>query len=90
VGLRLHASARKHQRRGKLTDEDILRAAEFWEFASSPDDEMPANEFRLGFDGQGRLLELQVLIFDSGDELVIHAMKARKQYIGLLGEPTAE
>jgi predicted ATPase len=90
VGLRLHASARKHQRRDKLTDEDILRAAEFWEFASSPDDEMPANEFRLGFDGQGRLLELQVLLFDSGDELVIHAMKARKQYIGLLDEPTAE
>jgi hypothetical protein len=87
VGLRLHASARKHQRRDKITDEDILRAAECWEFASSPDDEMPANEFRLGFDGRGRLLELQVLIFDSGDELVIHAMKARKQYIGLLDEP---
>jgi hypothetical protein len=53
-------------------------------FASTPYDETPANEFRLGFDGQGRLLELQVLIFDSGDELVIYAMKARKQYLGLL------
>ena len=90
MGLRLHSSARKHQRRDKLTDEDILRAAEYWEFASTPDDEMPANEFRLGFDGQGRLLELQVLIFDSGDELVIHAMKARKQYVGLLDDTSAE
>jgi hypothetical protein len=89
VGLTLHASARKHQRRDKLTDEDILRAAEYWEFASSPDDEMPANEFRLGFDGR-RLLELQVLILDSGDELVIHAMKARKQYVGLLDDASAE
>ena len=84
MGLTLHASARKHQRRDTLTDEDILRAAEYWEFASSPNDDMPANEFRLGFDGQGRLLELQVSIFDSGDELVIHAMKARKQYFVLL------
>lgn len=90
MGLTLHASARKHQRRDKLTDEDILRAAEYWEFASSPDDDMPANEFRLGFDSQGRLLELQVLVFDSGDELVIHAMKARKQYLGLLDAPTAD
>jgi hypothetical protein len=90
VGVTLHASARKHQRRDKLSDEDILRAAEYWEFASSPDDDMPANEFRLGFDGQGRLLELQVLIFDSGDELVIHAMKARKQYLSLLDPSTAD
>lgn len=90
MGLTLHASARKHQRRDKLTDEDIRRAAEYWEFASSPDEDMPANEFRLGFDGQGRLLELQVLIFDSGDELVIHAMKARKQYLGLLDPPAAD
>jgi hypothetical protein len=45
---------------------------------------MPANEFRLGFDTHGRLLELQVLVFDSGEELIIHAMKARKQYLSLL------
>lgn len=87
MGLKLHSSARKHQRRDKLTDADILHAAEYWEFATSPDDDMPANEFRLGFDGSGRLLELQVLIFDSGDELVIHAMKARKQYVALLEPP---
>lgn len=84
MALSIHPSARKHQRRDKITDEDILRAAEWWAFASTPDDDFPANEFRLGFDAQGRLLELQVLKFDSGDELVIHAMKARRQYLSLL------
>jgi hypothetical protein len=84
VALRLHNSARKHQRRDRLSDADIIHAAEWWEFRASPDDEMPANEFRLGFDTHGRLLELQVLVFDSGEELIIHAMKARKQYLSLL------
>ncbi len=32
----------------------------------------------------GRPLELVVLIFDSGEELLIHAMKARPQYVDLL------
>jgi hypothetical protein len=39
---------------------------------------------RLGFDTAGRLLETVVLLFDSGNELVIHAMKARAAYIDLL------
>lgn len=30
------------------------------------------------------MLETVVLILDSGDELVIHAMPARKGYLGLL------
>ena len=29
-------------------------------------------------------METVVLKFDSGNELVIHAMKARKQYLGLI------
>lgn len=32
----------------------------------------------------GRLLELVVLRCDSGNELLIHAMKARPQYVDLL------
>jgi hypothetical protein len=39
---------------------------------------------RLGFDGVGRLPELVVLRFDSGHELVIHAMKARRSYVDLI------
>ncbi|HEY0225247.1 MAG TPA: toxin [Mycobacterium sp.] len=84
MAVSIHPSGRKHQRRDRLTDDDILHAAESWEYASTPDDEVPANEFRLGFETRGRLLELQVLKFDSGDELIIHAMKARKQYPELL------
>ncbi|GEP37690.1 hypothetical protein NPS01_13530 [Nocardioides psychrotolerans] len=41
-------------------------------------------ELRLGFDTHARLLETVVLIFESGDEMVIHAMPARKQYWELL------
>ena len=48
------------------------------------DDDSPACQFRLGFDEAGRLLELVILVFDSGSELVIHAMKARPQYYELL------
>lgn len=44
----------------------------------------PLGELRLGFDPNGRLLELVVLRFDSGNELLIHAMKARSQYLDLL------
>ena len=43
-----------------------------------------ARPLRLGFDTQGRLLETVVLVFDSGNELVIHAMKARSRMLDLL------
>jgi hypothetical protein len=45
---------------------------------------MPAKQFVLGFDRSGRLLELAILTFDSGRQLVIHAMKARRKYLELL------
>nr|WP_240666372.1 toxin [Oerskovia turbata] len=48
------------------------------------DEDDPRRWLLLGFDDAGRLLELVVLIFDSGDELLIHAMKARPQYFDLL------
>ena len=36
------------------------------------------------FDTQARLLETVVLVFAGGDEMVIHAMSARRQYWDLL------
>jgi hypothetical protein len=48
------------------------------------EEDWPHREPRLGFDTQARLLETVVLILESGDEVVIHAMPARKQYWGLL------
>lgn len=53
-------------------------------YVADLDDDNPARQFRLGFDRNGRLLELVVLRFDSGNELLIHAMKARPQYVDLL------
>jgi hypothetical protein len=44
----------------------------------------PDRELRLGFDTAGRLLETVVLVFESGQQLIIHAMPARKKYLDLL------
>ena len=45
---------------------------------------MARRELRLGFDTQARLLETVVLIFRSGEEMVIHLMPARRQFWDLL------
>ena len=37
-----------------------------------------------GFDTRALLLETVVLILEGGDELIIHAMPARKKYLDLL------
>ena len=78
--MRVHESARKHG----IDPQDAIHAAEHAVFVSDLDDDSPARQQRLGFDSAGRLLEVVVLRFDSGSELVIHAMKARRQYLDLL------
>lgn len=62
-----------------------MQAAE-WAVWIEPlaDDESPGRELRLGFDTHARLLEAVVLVFDAGDEMVIHAMPARRKYLDLL------
>lgn len=35
----------------------------------------------IGVDPAGRPIELVTLVFDDGHELIIHAMKARDQYL---------
>ena len=79
--MRVHPSARKHG----VSDEDAVQAAE-WSLWIEPldDDGAPYRELRLGFDTKARLLETVVLVFASDDEMVIHAMPARKQYFDLL------
>lgn len=79
--MKVHPSAFKHG----VTSEDAVQAAE-WPLWIEPLDgeEPPERELRLGFDTQARLLETVVLIFESGDEMLIHAMPARKQYWDLL------
>ncbi|MHB1067745.1 MAG: toxin [Candidatus Nanopelagicales bacterium] len=76
----VHESALKHG----IDPEDSIHAAENYVFSAPQSDEHPMPEFRLGFDPHGRLLELTVLVFDSGNQMIIHAMKARPQYYSLL------
>ena len=83
--MRLHGSARKHFARDRLTEVGVLDAAGSPVYRAPLDDEDdPRRWLLLGFDDAGRILELVVLVFDSGDQMVIHAMKARPQYLDLL------
>ena len=78
--MRVHATALKHG----VSAEDAVHAASWPIWVEELDDDSPARQLRLGFDTQGRLLETVVLVFDSGNELVIHAMKAKPQMLDLL------
>ena len=78
--MKVHDSALKHGVRAV----DAVQAATWPLWIEDLDDHSPARQLRLGFDTLGRLLETVVLVFDSGNELVIHAMKARPQMYQLL------
>ncbi|WP_029144785.1 hypothetical protein [Microbacterium luticocti] len=78
--MNIHDAALKHG----IAPDDIRQAASWPVWIEDLDDDSPARQLRLGFDTQGRLLETVVLVFDSGNELVIHAMKARPKMIDLL------
>ncbi|MDC4232324.1 toxin [Actinomyces sp. B33] len=78
--MKINPSARTHGIEG----DDILYAAEWALWIEDLDEDTPSRQLRIGFDTKGRLLELAVLVFDSGNELVIHAMKARPGAIDLL------
>ena len=78
--MNVHASGLRH---GVLA-EDAIQAATWATWIEDLDDESPARQLRLGFDTRGRLREVVVLVFDSRNELVIHAMKAHPQMLDLL------
>ena len=79
--MKVHPSALKHG----VASEDAIQAAE-WSLWIEPldGDGPPDRELRLGFDTAARLLETVVLVFESGDQMVIHAMPARRKYLDLL------
>lgn len=79
--MKVHPSALKHG----IEPDDAIQAAE-WSLWIEPldDDGPPVRELRLGFDASARLLETVVLVHANGDEMVIHAMPARKKYLDLL------
>ena len=78
--MRVHDSGRKHG----IDLEDAVYAATWPIGTDELDEDSPARQLRLGFDTRGCLLETVVLVFDSAEELIIHAMKARPQTIRLL------
>ncbi len=78
--MNVHTSGLRHG----VLPEDAIHAATWASWIEDLDDDSPARQLRLGFDTQGRLLEIVVLVFDSGNELVIHAMKARPHMLDLL------
>ena len=79
--MKVNPSAFKHG----VEEEDILHAA-YWAQWVEPldDDDWPRRELRLGFDTQTRLLETVVLVFETGNEFVIHTMPARQLLWDLL------
>lgn len=80
--VEVHKSARKHG----VTEEDSIHAATYFlvAYPLSDGDEGPVRELRLGPDSAGNLLEIVVLLLDDGCELIIHAMRMRAGYRGLL------
>ena len=62
------------------------RGAEPMQVVAEPlgEDGPPTRELRLGFDTRALLLETVVLVLEGGEELIIHAMPARKKYLDLL------
>lgn len=78
----LHPSARKHFRRDRLDDAAVKYAAVHvlgsWPLDEGED---PRRWLSVGVDPAGRALELVTLVYDDGSEVVIHAMKARQQYL---------
>lgn len=79
--MKVHRSALKH---GVLPEEAVHAADLSLWIEPLGGEEWPRRELRLGFDTQARLLETVVLTFMSGDEMVIHAMPARRLYWELL------
>lgn len=74
-------SALKHG----IREDDAIAAASWPLIAAPLDDEDPQRFLRVGFDTQGLLLEVVVAVWDDGTEELIHAMKCRPKYLGMLG-----
>lgn len=77
--MNLHDSAFKHGE----SRVDVEYVASNYLIAYAVGDD-PTRELRLGYTHSGRMLEVIVLVFPSGNELAIHAMRIRKTYLDLL------
>ena len=64
--MKVHRSALKHG----IEPDDSIQAATYPLWVADLDDMSPQRQLRLGFDIDGRLLEVVVLTFDNGGQLV--------------------
>lgn len=80
--MEINESARKHG----VSDGDVLHAIDqmLVEYELGDDDDPPRRWLVLGPNRGGLMLELVVLVFDDGGEMVIHAMPMRSKYDELL------
>ena len=79
---KVHASTRKYFGCERFTNEAVPSAYGYALNSRPLDDEDdPRRWLVVGIDQSGRVLELVVLVFDGGGELLIHAMKARAQFL---------
>jgi len=82
--VEFHRSSAKHG----VEPDDVLHAVDgALVVADLGDDDSPFRTLILGPDRAGNLLEVIVLHFDDGREMVIHAMPMRAQYRTLLPNP---
>lgn len=77
--MQVHDSARKHG----IAESDAMAVAER-PVATEVVGEDPDRELRIGFTPSGDLLEVVVLRTYDGEDLLIHAMPCRAQYLRLL------
>jgi uncharacterized DUF497 family protein len=82
--VEFHRSASKH---GVEIDDVQHAVANALVVADMGEDESPPRTLILGPDRSGNMLEVIVLHFDDGREMVIHAMPMRAHYRGLLPRP---
>lgn len=79
--MEIHRSARRHG----VRDADIVHAlGRVAVECEVGEDESPRRWLVLGPDRAGNMLELVVLVFDDGRQMVIHAMVMRAKYRALL------
>lgn len=84
VRVEFHHSASKH---GVETDDVQHAVANAFVDADMGDDESPLRTLVPGPGRSGNMLEIVVLHFDDGREIVIHATPMRVHYRGLLPRP---
>lgn len=79
--MEIHQSARRHG----VRDADIGHALGHVAVEREVgDDDSPRRLLVLGVDRAGNVLELVVVVFDDGRQMVIHAMVMRAKYRALL------